>query len=295
MSATVRASRGSEPSWSARKDPVVWGSTATADGPLDRMSLERFERAGFLVFPGMLSDEVSALRDAARAETRTAPHRIFEPGPDGAEEVVRSVFAMHERAPFDDLVADSRLAGCARQILADQVYIHQSRINFKPAFDGQPFEWHSDFETWHQEDGMPRMRALSAVVALDAITPNNGPLMVLPGSHHVFIACVGATPADHHRVSLRAQTIGVPDRESIRRLAAERAIVAPVGPPGTVILFDCNLVHGSNGNITPDGRASLFFVYNAVSNALGQPVCGQPPRPAHIATRDARPLPLRPS
>src|SRR3546814_3200003 len=56
------------------------------------------------------------------------------------------------------LAADERLAGVARFLLDDTVYIHQSRLNYKPGFQGKEFYWHSDFETWHVEDGMPRMR-----------------------------------------------------------------------------------------------------------------------------------------
>src|SRR3546814_19751740 len=72
-------------------------------------------------------------------------------------------------------------------------YIHQSRLNYKPGFKGKEFYWHSDFETWHVEDGMPRMRALSMSVLLAENTPHNGPLMLIPGSHQSFLTCVGET------------------------------------------------------------------------------------------------------
>src|SRR3546814_10756649 len=41
-----------------------------------------------------------------------------------------------------------------------------SRLNYKPGFKGKEFYWHSDFETWHVEDGMPQMRALSMSILL---------------------------------------------------------------------------------------------------------------------------------
>lgn len=63
------------------------------------------------------------------------------------------------------------------------VYIHQSRINDKFGFKGSGFNWHSDLETWHSEDGMPRMRALSASLMLTDNNEFNGPLMLIPGSH----------------------------------------------------------------------------------------------------------------
>ena len=32
------------------------------------------------------------------------------------------------------------------QLLRDQVYFFQSRVNYQPAFSGSGFMWHSDFE-----------------------------------------------------------------------------------------------------------------------------------------------------
>src|SRR3546814_2755262 len=88
--------------------------------------------------------------------------------------------------------------------------------------------------------------------------------MVIPGSHRTYLTCLGETPDDHYLSSLKKQEYGVPDEESLAELAHKHGIVAPTGKPGTVILFDCNLMHGSNGNITPFPRANAFLVYNAV-------------------------------
>ena len=52
-------------------------------------------------------------------------------------------------------------------------------------------------------------------------------------------------------------------------------------------LFDCNTMHGSNGNITPFPRTNAFLVYNAVSNRLQAPFGADAPRPGFIAARDA--------
>src|SRR3546814_5664482 len=92
--------------------------------------------------------------------------------------------------------------------------------------------------------------------------------MIIPGSHRKYLACVGETPEDHYRSSLKKQEYGVPDEDSLAELAAEHGIVAPTCNAGTAIIFDCNAMHGSNGNITPFPRANAFIVYNAVSNRL---------------------------
>src|SRR5690606_35281076 len=91
---------------------------------------------------------------------------------------VRSIFDIHRGSDcLAELCRDPRIVRIARQLLGSDVYIHHSRINYKPGIHGREFYWHSDFETWHAEDGMPRMRAVSCTISL---TPNhefNGPLM----------------------------------------------------------------------------------------------------------------------
>ena len=133
---------------------------------------------------------------------------------------------------------------------------------------------------------MPRMRAISMSVQLVDNFEFNGPLMLMPGSHKSFVTCVGETPEDHYKQSLRTQEYGVPDRDSLARLAEQHGIVAPTGPAGSVVIFDCNTMHGSNGNITPYPRANAFMVYNAWANRLERPFGAERPRPEFIAARE---------
>ena len=278
-----------------RLDPVVHGNWSE-DAPLSAGQAAQFDRDGYLVLEDMFSDEeVAFLQGEARKlladpDALEAETVITEPG--GRE--VRSIFAIHAQSRvLARLAADERLAGAARFLLGDEVYIHQSRLNYKPGFQGKEFYWHSDFETWHVEDGMPRMRALSMSVLLAENTPHNGPLMLIPGSHRAFLTCVGETPEDHYRISLKKQEYGVPDEDSLAELAHRHGIVAPTGKPGSVVIFDCNVMHGSNGNITPFPRANAFLVYNAVSNRLAAPFGVEKPRPEFIAAR-GEPRAIRP-
>jgi ectoine hydroxylase len=279
-----------------RLDPVLHAGWTPA-APISPEQAAQFDRDGYLVLTGILTpDEVTLLQaetgrllaDPGALDPETV---ITEPG--GGE--VRSIFEIHAQSTLmRRLAEDERLAGVASFLLNDEVYLHQSRLNYKPGFQGKEFYWHSDFETWHVEDGMPRMRALSMSVLLAENTPHNGPLMLIPGSHRTFLTCVGETPDDHYKMSLKKQEYGVPDEDSLAELAHEHGIVAPTGAPGTVILFDCNLMHGSNGNITPFPRSNAFFVYNAVSNRLVRPFGAVKPRPAFVAAREAeaiRPVP----
>jgi len=274
--------------WEAvdRADPVIWNDRYA--GPLDRKQLEHFQQDGMFSIEQLIgadeADELLATAQQLAAEA--TPHDesiVIEPG-SGA---VRSIFRVHQTSErFRALCRDSRLVDAARQILGSDVYIHQSRINFKPGFSGKEFFWHSDFETWHMEDGMPRMRALSMSLSL---TPNhsfNGPLMLVPGSHRTYIRCAGETPDQHYRSSLKKQEYGVPSREALR-LLIERGggIRAATGSPGSATFFDCNTMHGSVANLSPDDRTNLFVVFNSIENKLVEPFGGKPPRPAFLAER----------
>ncbi len=286
------------PTITPRLDPVLHGrpegsTEPRLGGPLDAEQLARYERTGSLVLPGFLgADRVAELDDeisrlAADESVRNRPQAILEPGSDA----LRSLFEVHrDGGPFEALARDPLLADIARDLLGSDVYVHQSRINLKPGFRGKEFYWHSDFETWHTEDGMPGMRAVSCSVLL---TPNhswNGPLLTISGSHKWFVSCVGETPENHHERSLRRQEIGVPDDESLAELVRRGELTECVGPPGTVVFFECNVMHGSNGNITPEPRRNVFLVYNSVENALVEPFAAPAPRPTHIAAREFDPV-----
>lgn len=270
-----------------RQDPVVhgqWDETA----PLSREQADHFDQKGYLVLEGLFgADEMDILQSEA-ASLLAHPQGLKDETviTERGSNEVRSIFEIHrQNAMMERLVADERLAGVARFLLGDDVYIHQSRLNYKPGFKGKEFYWHSDFETWHVEDGMPRMRALSMSILLARNTAHNGPLMLIPGSHKEYLTCVGETPDNHYKTSLKKQEYGVPDDDSLADMASRHGIDAPTGEPGTVVIFDCNTMHGSNSNITPFPRANAFFVFNALSNRLQMPFGPATPRPEFIAAR----------
>lgn len=270
-----------------RRDPVVWGSTP---GPLSSRELGQYEADGFIVRERLFDDEEVAtmmdelLRLPSVYVGRPDDEVVSEPGA-GA---LRSIFRVHQTSPvFEKIAQDPRLVDTARQILDGDIYVHQSRINYKHAFDGRAFPWHSDFETWHVEDGMPLMRAISASILLTENTPLNGPLMLVPGSQQFYLRCPGRTPSEHYKESLRDQRYGVPTPDALAWLMERRKPVQVLGPPGSVVFFDSNTMHGSSGNMSPFPRHNVFLVFNSVENALVDPFCGLPPRPRFLAERNA--------
>ncbi|WP_228000647.1 ectoine hydroxylase [Nocardia australiensis] len=269
-----------------RTDPTVWGR-------IEHEGLANFDADGFAILDALLTpDEVAdfsaeidrlagdpALREDDRCIVEKASNRV------------RSIFEVHRlSAAIADLVSQPRIVGLARQVLGSDVYIHQSRVNYMPGFRGTGFYWHSDFETWHAEDGLPAPRAVSLSIALTDNYPVNGSLMVMPGSHRTFVPCAGSTPAEHYRESLQEQEIGVPTRADITALANECGITQFTGAAGSALLFDSNIMHGSSNNITPYPRSNIFVVFNSVENTAQEPFAAPAPRPGYIGSHDFTPV-----
>lgn len=272
-----------------RTEPVVWGSAE--DGPLDQATLDGMTERGFLIRSNTVND---AVVNGLRSEIgRVARERGDDPRiiREFESNEVRSIFEAHVlSALVMDVARSPAVLDVAEQLLGGPVYLHQSRINAMPAFRGRGFFWHSDFETWHAEDGLPQMRTVSCSIALTTNVPYNGSLMVMPGTHRTFYPCIGRTPDDHHRQSLVEQQIGVPSTETLAAMADSAGIEQFLGGPGDALWFDCNLMHGSGSNVSPYPRSNVFLVFNSVDNVPEHPFAASAPRPEYIAARTVTPV-----
>ena len=271
-----------------RKDPVVYGKSSPGDKhTLNETQLDSYNENGFIILPDYMPEMVEPLQNEIKLLKKSMAQRkelITEPDSQG----IRSIFKPHA---FSSLVErfsrHPQLLNIARQILGSEVYITQARVNVKPAYKGRSFAWHSDFETWHVEDGMPRMRAVTAWIMLNENNEFNGPLYVIPGSHKEYVSCAGSTDEKNYTKSLKKQQAGVPQIETMQQMFQNRNIHGIHGNPGTVVFHDCNTMHGSPDNISGMPRVVLMFVYNSCDNALLQPYGFQSPRPEFLRNPDA--------
>jgi len=279
-----------------RAEPVVH-SAWSEDSPLTKTQVEQFERDGYLVLTDVFSaHELDELRAAAERTGKncsdTHPGQLIKES-DG--EQLRTLFGVHGMdGLLKDTASNPRMLEVIQFLLNDSVYIHQSRLNFKSPHYGSGFEWHSDFETWHAEDGMPGMRAISATVLLTDEISADGSLKFMPRSHKTFVACPGETPdSTGYREAFKKQAVGKPPALFLDLLEESGGVQEVVAPAGSVLLFDCNVMHGAGKNTSDHLRANLFYVYNAVSNVLNSPYAADTPRPEFLAARTIEPLSLQ--
>nr|VFK16378.1 MAG: ectoine hydroxylase [Candidatus Kentron sp. LFY] len=278
-----------------RPDPIVFGER-DKQSPLglDPEQIDLYEKNGFLIFPAFFSphevklfiEELHRIRELPELQERQEV--IREPG----SAVVRSIFNPHGFSSlFDRLSRDHRILDKVTQLLGSPVYIHHGRINIKSAYHGKSFPWHSDFETWHAEDGVPRCRMLTGWLMLTTNNEFNGPIYLVPGSHKRFVSCAGKTPREHHKASLRKQEYGIPSAKSIRELVEQGGLIGAYGSPGTLMFHEANIMHGSPDNISPWDRINLMFVYNSVENTPeDEPFGARNPRPEFLRNTNFTPL-----
>ena len=223
--------------------------------------LAELKDQGFLVLPGLFTaDEIDRLRGRLPALfADDDPANIVEK--ESGE--VRTSMGLHLRdALYAKLVRHPRLLGPALQLYTEPLYIQQVKVNVKAAFSGEVWQWHYDFATPREEDGVPQPLALNLHVFLDDVTEFNGPLWFIPRSHQhgEFIATLD--------VQTTSYPLWVVDDATVGQLAEENGIVSATGPKGTGLVFFDTLLHSSPGNMSPWQRAIFSLIVNPVSNAL---------------------------
>jgi ectoine hydroxylase len=250
---------------------------------LTREQIERFDRDGYLFFPGLFSpDEIGRLSAAVpELYARREAYNVREKGSDA----VRTNFAAHMYSrPFATLARHPRMVEPVQDLFGEPVYMHQFKINGKMAFEGDVWQWHQDYGTWLNDDMMPAARAMNVAIFLDDVDAYNGPLMFIPGSHKR-----GVIDAKHD-LTTTSYPLWTVDNALIAQLV-ERAggrhggIVSPQGPAGSMILFHGCLVHASASNLSPWNRVSVYLSLCAVSNHIRRFR-----RPEYIAHRDFTPI-----
>jgi len=217
---------------------------------------EQYDHYGFCIVPGVFSPsevaEMRAVNDTVidRARGLTASDDVFDlersHRPDAPR--VRRVKRPHDAHPyFRGLAADKRILSYVKAVIGDDVRLHHSKVNLKTAQFGAPLEWHQDWAFIPHSN----MDLVIAAVLLDDCTPDNGPVLYIPGSHR------GPLHPHHHE----GRFYGAIDVAGTG-LAVDQAVPA-LGKAGSVVFHHTMTVHGSALNKSAADRRLLFYEYAA--------------------------------
>ena len=166
---------------------------------------------------------------------------------------------------------------------------------------------------------MPEPLALNLHVFLDDVTPFNGPLYFIPGSHRSDPGKSGSDThgsgsfgsagygsdgygshgyeahSAYHDTETTSYPLWIVEHRIVEKLVARaenkhpgNGIVAATGPRGTGLIFFDTLVHGSPNNMSPCDRSIFSLILNPVSNASTRQ--SRPDYKHHRDITDVQPL-----
>ncbi|MEO1160556.1 MAG: phytanoyl-CoA dioxygenase family protein, partial [Pseudomonadota bacterium] len=144
---------------------------------------------------------------------------------------------------FANLMRSDHVLAPVRDLIGKNLRLHTSKLNMKSAEYGAAVEWHQDWAFYpHTNDDV-----LAVGIVLNDVGPDNGPLMVFPGTHkgEVF---------DHHSngVFAGAMDLGKSGLDL-------KDAVKLTGPRGSMSIHHARTVHGSDLNRSDRDRMLLLY------------------------------------
>jgi ectoine hydroxylase-related dioxygenase (phytanoyl-CoA dioxygenase family) len=233
------------------------GRSCYGFGMLTDRQIEDYRRDGYLVIPRLIDGdqlaELRALTDRIVADARgvDANNELYdlEPSHTAALPRVRRLkpVIFKRYAFFHALVREPKIVTILQQLLGSSIRLYGGKLNMKSASYGSPVEWHQDWAFYpHTNDDV-----LATGIYLDDCDLDNGPLLVVPGSHH------GPTH-DHHA---EGRFCGAMDPGACG-VDVSKAVPL-MGQAGSMTIHHARLVHGSALNRSNRQRRLLLHEYAA--------------------------------
>jgi ectoine hydroxylase-related dioxygenase (phytanoyl-CoA dioxygenase family) len=222
--------------------------------PLSSEQIHQYDQCGYLLLKQLFDrQEIELLRRSAKADKALDDHSFGRK--DGEGGTVRLSLWNH---PGDGIYGAfarcDRMVSVAQQLLRDEPYHYHSKMIMKDARIGGAWAWHQDYGYWYR-NGVLTPNLVSAFIAVDPATRENGCLQVICGSHlcgRIEHQLTGdQAGADPERVN-----------EILQRMKHEYVVM----DPGDVLFFHSNLLHRSDRNISEHPRWSMICCFNARSN-----------------------------
>ena len=230
---------------------------------LSQEQIDSFWRDGVLVVENAVSaDQLAAMRrefDGWVEESRShregygetvdgRPRFDLESGHSAEKPALRRVNSPAEASPaFDDAMRNSAMTDAVADLIGPNVKFHHSKINSKLPGAKTEVKYHQDFPfTPHSNDDV-----VTALLMVDEVTDENGPLEVVRGSH------TGPIHGLWHDGRFTGAVAAQVEEDAMS--TAEKCI----GPAGSVCLMHTRLLHGSAPNLSNQPRTLFICVYSS--------------------------------
>ena len=228
-----------------------------------------FKRNGFLIkHQYFTSNQVSVMKENSErylSEFNKTKKIIGEDFLyEDSTSTLRLVRNVHKKnILFHELAFGHELTSLAEQLTGFKPTLLNTKLNFKNAFTGEQFDWHQDSIYLGEEN----KNSIAFIVAIDDVTHENGPLMIIPRSHENGIITVPhrdkMTNEDKKQYP-PTRTSNLPfslPNDVIEENHRRYGIESFIGKAGTLFAMHCSVFHASNLNLTPTNRASFLIRY----------------------------------
>ncbi len=223
---------------------------------IESRDVEFYNENGYIVVDGVYdAGEVAAMRavvdrlvdEAAGLSDHDSVYDL-EPSHTPRRPRVRRIKEPYLVHPlFRRMAEHPRLLSVLKALIGPNLRLHGGKINIKAAEYGSPVEWHQDWAFYpHTNDDV-----LAVGVMLDDMTEENGPLLIVPGSHKGPVH-------DHHVDGIFAGAID-PAKSPFDIAGAARV----TGRAGACSFHHVRAVHGSEQNRS--GRDRMLLLYQVAA------------------------------
>ncbi|MXV52481.1 hypothetical protein GS399_16015 [Pedobacter sp. HMF7647] len=218
---------------------------------LTKEELASYNENGFLIIKGILKQEGI---DQMRKECMAAWEKEKEGFDPNKSWLQNSLLVnIHHQAPtVRDYYFEGPLIGVANQLIGPNVKGATSQLTFKMKGNTKPFGWHQDNGYGELEP----YNALTTLTALDDTDRGNGCLWLIPGSHKQ-----GQIRVEQDEAQKKSQSEIVVD--------ADDSLAVPMEmKAGDSLIFNCWMLHKSDGNYSTDRDRRILFLRYADADAI---------------------------
>jgi len=223
---------------------------------LTDQEVAQYHREGFIVVPDVISEEdLAELRkvteEFVEASRQTLEHTdVFdlEPGHSASQPRLRRIKTPHLQHPvYARMVKHPKIVAVLQRLWGPNIRFDLSKLNLKAAGFGSSLEWHQDWAFYPHTN-----EDLAAVgIMIDDFKPDNGSMLVIPGSH--------TGPIYNHHA--KGHFVGGIDPVE-SGIDFSKSVMC-TGKAGSITVHHVRLLHGSSANTSGRPRRFLLHQYRA--------------------------------
>lgn len=191
-----------------------------------------------------LQDITYGLIDDSRKVSESNDRFDLDKGHSAAAPRLTRIKLPHKQDPyFWEILTQSKVTNVLTDLLGDDTTLITAKLNTKAPGGGQAVEWHQDWAFYpHTNDDL-----LAFGLMLEDVTLDNGPLMVVPGTHRGPLL-------SHQSNGVFCGAIDPDDP-----LFEKDKAVTLTGKAGSMTVHHVRTLHGSAPNLSDRNRLILFY------------------------------------